>query len=316
MKKNKAYSRSLERYRDRTIAQAKLALSDDVGQGDITTQAVFQNKVRIEDAIVVAKDNGVICGLQEAKMILEDGGLEFESQKIEGDLIRRGDIIAKVRGDIRELLKRERTVLNYLQVLSGISTATYKLANQYPGKVASLRKTHPSLCYSEKRAVKVGMGFTHRLGLYDGFLIKDNHLAIVVKEIFGEGTITEEKKVEAIKRALKRVKQYRAENHLENYFIEVEVESLEQAVATAKFHKEEGVPDMILLDNMKPQDVSKCVKAIRKEAGRELLIESSGGVTVKNIGAYIEAGVDVVSTSKITLSAKPLDMSMKIVGYK
>jgi nicotinate-nucleotide pyrophosphorylase (carboxylating) len=234
----------------------------------------------------------------------------------EGDVIRCGDVIAKVRGDIREILKRERTALNYLQVLSGIATATYKLANEYPERVASLRKTHPGLSYSEKRAVKIGGGYTHRLGLYDGFLIKDNHLAMIVKEIFGEGPITETKKVEAIRQALKRAKQYRVENQLENIFIEVEVESLEQAVVAAKFYREEGVPDMILLDNMEAQDVELCVKEIRRETGSGVLIESSGGVTAKNIDAYLKAGVDLISTSKITLSANPLDMSMKIQGYK
>lgn len=316
MEKDQAYSRSLERYSNRIVAQARLALDDDVGVGDITTQAVVKDRSRVEDAIIIAKANGILCGLQEANAILEDGGLKFESEKKEGDAIRKGEIIAKVRGNVGEILKRERTALNYLQVLSGIATATHKLASQHPGKVASLRKTHPGLCYSEKRAVKAGGGFTHRLGLYDGFLIKDNHLATVAREIFGDGQITEEKKVEAIREALKRAKQYRIDNRLENYFIEVEVESLKQAVAAAKFHRKEGVPDMILLDNVEPEDVARCVEAIRREAGRETLIEASGGITAKNIGAYIEAGVDVVSTSKITLSAKPLDMSMKIVGYK
>lgn len=316
MDKEHAYDRSLKEYSDRTITQAQLALSDDVGLGDVTSQAVVQNKSRVEDAIIIAKENGVLCGLQEAKYILEDGGLEFRSEKIEGDIIKKGEIIARIRGNIEEILKRERTALDYLQVLSGIATTTHKLASRYPGKIASLRKTHPGLCYSEKRAVKVGGGFTHRLGLYDGFLIKDNHLAAVTREIFGDGQITEEMKIEAIREALRRTKQYRMTNQLNDYFIEVEVESLIQSIAAAKFHREERVPDMILLDNMKPQDVARCVKAIRKEAGRELIIESSGEITSENIEAYINAGVDIISTSRLTLSAEPLDMSMKIVGYK
>jgi len=316
MEKNKAYSRSFEKYSNRIIDQAKLALEDDVGIGDITTQAVIENKSRIEDAIIIAKDNGIICGLQESKAILEEGGLEFKSEKKEGDTIRRGETIVKIRGDVREILKRERTALNYLQILSGIATATYKLAKRYPGKISGLRKTHPGLCYSEKRAVKTGGGHTHRLGLYDGFLIKDNHLATIIREIFRNEPITEEKKIEAIKTALKRAKKYRIDNRFENYFIEVEVESLKQAVAAAKFYKEEQVPDMILLDNMKPQDVEKCVEAIRNEADMEILIEASGGITAKNIAAYINTGVDMVSTSKIIIAAKPIDISMKIIGYK
>lgn len=316
MDKDKTYNRSLAKYSDKTIFQAELALDDDVGAGDITTQAVITNRSKVEDAIIIAKANGILCGLQEAKAILEDGGLEFSSAKREGDAIRKGEIIAKVRGSIEEIVKRERTSLDYLQVLSGIATATHKLAGQYPGKVASLRKTHPGLCYSEKRAVQAGGGYTHRLGLYDGFLIKDNHLAAVVRELFGGGEITEKKKVAAIREALKRAKEYRISHKLEDCFIEVEVESLEQAVAAAKFHRDEGVPDMILLDNMDTLNVARCVKAIRKEAAKGILIESSGGITSKNIGAYIEAGVDMISSSQITLSAKPLDISMKIVGYK
>jgi len=316
VKKDQAYNRSLEGYADRVIAEAMLALDDDVGDGDVTTEAVVRGKPRTEDAVIIAKANGILCGLQEAKAILEDGGLSFESKKQEGEAIKKGEIIAKVHGNVKELLKRERTALDYLQVLSGIATATNRLARRNPGKVASLRKVHPGLCYSEKRAVKVGGGFTHRLGLHDGFLIKDNHLATIVRELYEDASINEEKKIEAIRHALRRTKQYRANHRLDDCFIEVEVESLDQAVAAAKFHKAEGVPDMILLDNMTPDDVAKCIEAIRREAGSEILIEASGGITSKNIGAYVEAGADMISTSRMTLFATPLDISMKIIGYK
>jgi nicotinate-nucleotide pyrophosphorylase (carboxylating) len=316
MEKNKAYNRNFEAHRNRVRYQAKLALDDDIKTGDITTRAVVKNNKKIENAIIIAKDDGVLCGLQEAKAILEEGGLQFMATKMEGDLLKKKDIIATVRGNIGEILKRERTTLNYLQILSGIATATYKLARIHPKKVASLRKTHPGLCFSEKRAVKVGGGFTHRLGLYDGFLIKDNHLATIAKELFGDDPITEEKKVMTIIEALKRAKRYRANHRLTDLFIEIEIESIKQAIAAAKFYKNEGVPDMILLDNMKTQEVARCVKAIKKEAGEGVLIEASGGITAQNINDYVRSGVDIVSTSEITLSAKPLDISMKIIGYK
>ena len=122
--------------------------------------------------------------------------------------------------------------------------------------------------------------------------------------------------IEAIREALKRVKYYRDTKGLDDCFIEIEVESLTQVVAVANFYKSEGVPDMILLDNMTPEAVAECVKTIRHEAGTKILIESSGGINSKNISAYIEAGSDVISTSRITLFATPLDISMKIVGYK
>lgn len=316
MEKDRAYNRNFDAHRDRIRYQAKLALYDDITTGDITTQAIVKNNKKIENAIIIAKDAGVLCGLQEAKAILEEGGLQFVAKKMEGDILKKKDIIATVKGNVGEILKRERTALNYMQILSGIATATYKLASKHPKKVASLRKTHPGLCFSEKRAVKVGGGFTHRLGLYDGFLIKDNHLATISKELFGEDPITEEKKVITIIEALRRAKQYRINNRMKDFFIEVEIESMKQAIAAAKFHKKERVPDMILLDNMKTQEVARCVKAIKKEVGEGILIEASGGITAKNINAYVKSGVDIVSTSEITLSAKPLDISMKIIGYK
>jgi len=316
MEKSLAYNRKPEAYFNRVLEQVRLSLLDDIGTGDITTKAVVRNQLRVESAIIVAKENGVLCGLHEAKAILEAGGLDFKSEKTEGENINKGEVFAKVTGSIQEILKRERTVLNYLQVLSGIATATNRLTKLYPKQVASLRKIHPGLLYSEKRAVKVGGGFTHRLGLYDGFLIKDNHLATVVKELFGEVPVTEEKKIEAIKEALRRVKQYRRDNKLDEYFIEIEVESLQQAIAAAQYYKKHKVPDIILLDNMKPKKIVVCIDAIRREVGNKILIESSGGITEKNIERYIDTRVDIVSTSKLTFSAKPLDMSMKIVGYK
>lgn len=316
MKKDQAYNRALEKYQERVLAQTQLALNDDIGTGDITTLAVIHDATGVEDAIILSKDNGIVCGLLEAKAILEEGGLTFESKKNEGDTISNGEVIAKVGGDIREILKRERTAINYLQILSGIATASHELARLYPGQVASLRKYHPGLCFSEKRAVKVGGVLTHRLALYDGFLIKNNHLARLVRELFGRAPLTEEEKIAAINEALRRAKHYRLENRLEGCFIEIEVESFRQAVAAARFHEKEGVPDMILLDNMRPHDVTQCVEAIRREAGSDVLIEASGGITTENIDAYIRAGVDVVSTSQITLAAKPLDISMAIVGYK
>lgn len=268
MNKEQAYNRNFDEHVERTVTQAFLALNDDVGFGDITTKALVKEE-NVDEAVIIAKASGILCGLQEAKAILEDGGLDFKSEKREGDALKKGDIIATIRGNIHEILKRERTALDYLQVMSGIATATHKLVKQYPGKVASLRKTHPGLVYSEKRAVKVGGGFSHRLGLYDGFLIKDNHLASIVREVFGEGKVTEDMKVESVKLALQRAKEYRSINRMDKCFIEIEVESLPQALAAAKFHKQVGVPDMILLDNMTQQDVAKCVKAIKKALEKE-----------------------------------------------
>ncbi|UCH37735.1 MAG: carboxylating nicotinate-nucleotide diphosphorylase [Candidatus Bathyarchaeota archaeon] len=316
MDKHRAYNRDLERFFDRIMEQTTQALEDDVGTGDVTTHAVVREVVKSEEAVIYTKSAGILCGLHEAQVIFEAGGLCFHRCKTEGASIQPGEIVAKVYGPIGELLKRERTAINYLQVLSGIATATSQLVGKHPKKVASLRKTHPGLCFSEKRAVKAGGGFTHRLGLFDGLLIKDNHLACIVRELYGSVPITEQMKIEAIKTALKRAKQYREEHELTSLFIEIEVESLEQMFAALECYRAEGVPDMILLDNMQPDTVTKCVTALRAETNNDILLEASGGITPENIHAYIEAGVDVVSTSKITFAAKPLDIAMKILGYK
>jgi nicotinate-nucleotide pyrophosphorylase (carboxylating) len=314
--KKDAYVRDLSPYKEEMTKRALLALRDDIGEGDITTLAIFSESSRVEEAVIIAKSDGVLSGVFEAKEVLAAGGLKVEFTKEEGEFIEKGSVVARIVGDVREILARERTALNYLQVLSGIATVCHKLNSRFPGKVASLRKTHPGLSFSEKRSVLVGGALTHRLGLFDGFLIKDNHLAAVARELFGSTQISEEQKIKAIEESLRRAKAYRDRCRLFKCFIEVEVESLAQAKAAAVFHMADGVPDIILLDNMSPTDVSICVKAIREIAGFSILIEASGGITPNNLEQYIKAGVDVASMSFLTFNAPPLDFSLKIVGYK
>ncbi|MEM2094406.1 MAG: carboxylating nicotinate-nucleotide diphosphorylase [Candidatus Bathyarchaeia archaeon] len=316
MKKEDAYLRDLTPYKRRIISRALLALKDDIGRGDITTLATLPNVSREEDAIIVVKESGVLGGVLEARAILEAGGLQVQFLKEQGEMVEKGEVIAKIHGDVKQILCRERTALDYLQVMSGIATACHRLAKRFPGKVASLRKTHPCLAFSEKMSVRAGGALTHRLGLFDGFLIKDNHLAAVARELFGGSMFTEEQKAKAIHESLRRVEVFRRRHRLSRYFIEVEVESMSQALVAARYFHERGIPDMILLDNMDPSEVTRCVKAIREIAGPNILIEASGGITEANIELYIEAGVDVVSMSSLTLNARPLDISLKIVGYK
>ena len=316
MEKDKAYLRELESYRGRMLEQAFLALKDDVGGRDITTLAVSPPSGRVEEAVIVSREEGILCGVLEAKALLEAGGLSVSLEKEEGDAICAGAVIARVNGDVREILSRERAALNYLQILSGIATLSNCFSRRFPGKVASLRKTHPGLAFSEKRAVLVGGALTHRLGLFDGFLIKDNHVALVARELFGEAAIGEDQKVRAIEESLHRAKKYRIEHGLKDLFIEIEVESESQGLAAARMHQKEGVPDMILLDNMNPEKVRRCVVAIHEVTGSGVLIEASGGITPENLESYLETGVDVASMSFLTLGARPLDIGMKIVGYK
>jgi len=316
VKKEDAYLRDLTPYRKQMLSRALLALKDDVGNGDITTLATLSPMSRKEDAIIVVKEEGVLGGVLEARAILEAGGLEVEFMKEEGASVEKGNIIAKIRGDVKQILSRERTALDYLQIMSGIATACHRLAVRFPGKVASLRKTHPGLAFSEKMSVRAGGALTHRLGLFDGFLIKDNHLAAVARELFGSSIFAEDQKIEAIQESLRRAELYRRRRRLFRCFIEVEVESFGQALAAARYCRDNGVPDMILLDNLGSSEVERCVKVIREVAGQSVIIEASGGITESNLESYVEAGVDVASMSSLTLNSRPLDISLKLVGYK
>jgi len=310
MRKNEIFDRNLAKYKKQMVERALLALRDDIEKGDITTEAVIKKPIRMKAAII-SKSSGILCGLLEAKEILK--GLNVKSNKNEGDKIRKGDVLLTLGGDGRKMLQNGRIALNYIQILSGIATTTNELAKKFPGKICSLRKIHPCLSYSEKRAVKVGGGFTHRLGLSDGFLIKDNHLAVISAELFG-GKFSEEEKAAAVKEAIKRAAVYRKRKKL-SYPIEIEVESERQAIAAADMKRKTGAPDAILIDNKKPKEVASIVKAIRS-IDSSILIEASGGITPKNAKNYINAGVDVISSSYLTLRSKPLDVSLIIKGYK
>lgn len=310
MRKKEIFDRSLRAYEKQIRERALLALNDDIGKGDITTEAVIKKPIQVK-AVVISKSSGILCGLLEAKELLK--GLNVKSNKKEGDKIRKGDVLLMLEGDGRKMLQNGRIALNYLQVLSGIATTTNELAKKFPGKICSLRKTHPCLSYGEKRAVKAGGGLTHRLGLSDGFLIKDNHLAAISAELF-RGKFSEEGKVAAVKEAIKRAAVYRKRKKL-THPIEIEVESEREAIAAAGMRRKTGAPDAILIDNKKPKEVASIVKAIRR-IDSSILIEASGGITPKNAKNYINAGVDVISSSYLTLRSKPLDTSLVIKGYK
>ncbi len=317
MDKNKIFNRSLKNFEKKMAQRAALALNDDVGEGDITTEATINKKNAASQrarAIVRAKENGVFFGVLEAGVVLS--GLKSKWKAKEGARVKRGDVVLVVEGDVREILKKCRIALNYLQLLSGIATKTRALVKKFGRRVCSLRKTHPGLQFSEKRAVQAGGGFTHRLNLADGFLIKDNHIAAVAVELFGKNTaFTEKQKISAIREALARCSKYRSENHLASRPIEVEVESLAQAVAAAEMKKKTRAPDVIMLDNQTPRQLKKIARAIRR-IDKTILLEASGGISEKNISAFLRAGADVVSMSSLTFNAKPLDFDLVIEGYK
>jgi len=271
-------------------------LDEDIGQGDITTDALVDSKLRATGQ-VVCKERAVIAGLSESIILLKLLGCEGKSKFREGQEVPAGTIILEADGSGSSLLKVERVLLNMLSHMSGVATATAELVeiakkNGSSARIACTRKTLPGLRYFEKRAVELGGGDTHRLRLDDAVLIKDNHLELA-------GSITE-----SVRKAKAKVSFTKK--------IEVEATSPDQAV-------EAGLAgaDIILLDNMTPQDVKKSLSLLEAKKLRvHLLTEVSGGITRENLLSYVKTGVDVISVGSITHSAKAIDMSLELHSVK
>jgi len=270
-------------------------VEEDVGQGDITTLLTIPSGTNVEAKILV-KEPGVIAGIEEALMFLESFGLQASLLVSDGSKVRAKTAILKIVGDARTLLSIERTLLNLLSRMSGIATATHRLVEKlrkagYKTRVTCTRKVAPGLSYFDKRAVMIGGGDTHRLHLDDMILIKDNHLAII-----GD-----------IDTAVKRVREAVSFSKK----VEVEVSTIEEALEAAKA----GV-DIVMLDNFTPKQAKKTIEVLKKRLRNKVLLESSGGITEKNILEFAAAGVDIISLGEITDSAKALDMSLEVVKVR
>jgi len=268
-------------------------LAEDVGQGDITTALIVPEGLTAE-AEVIAKEPGVVAGIEEAKILLEGLGLKVEALVADGQKIKTKQVLLKIFGDARTILSVERTLLNIISRMSGIATITRKSREkiQKAGlktRIACTRKTAPGLLYFDKKAILVGGGDTHRLHLDDMILIKDNHIAVAG----------------GIENSVKRVN----ENASFSKKIEVEVSRLEDVLAAAKA----GV-DIIMLDNFSLKQIKKAINLL-KEAGffGKILLEASGGITAENVFAFASTGVDIVSLGELTDSIKALDISLEIV---
>ncbi|NPV28695.1 MAG: carboxylating nicotinate-nucleotide diphosphorylase [Firmicutes bacterium] len=267
------------------------ALAEDIGTGDLTTDSLVPAGAEAE-AVIHSKSTGVLAGLPVAARVFRvlDPDIRVEEQIPEGSFIRPGSIIARVRGRARAVLTGERVALNFLQRLSGIATATRHLVELIAGTRARLvdtRKTAPGLRVLEKYAVRIGGGCNHRIGLYDGILIKDNHIKVA-------GGIAE-----AVRRARAAVP------HTIKIEIEVEtLEQLEEALAAGA--------DLIMLDNMPLPLLRKAVAL----AGGRVPLEASGGITAERIREVAETGVDFISVGAITHSAPALDISMDVGEIK
>jgi nicotinate-nucleotide pyrophosphorylase (carboxylating) len=263
------------------------ALQEDIGHGDITTSFLIPEKSKSK-AHYVAKEHFVLAGIpfvQELFRILDSStALKFLCR--DGSKVVKGDVIAELSGRTHSILKGERVSLNILQRLSGIATLTSKYVKKLKGlktKITDTRKTTPCLRFMEKYAVRVGGGYNHRFGLYDGILIKDNH-------IMASGGIR--KAVRAAKKG----------HHLS--MVEVEVGNLREL----KEAIEEGA-NIVMLDNMSLHDMKEAVKIAR---GR-VLLEASGNIRLENIREVAETGVDLISIGALTHSAVAVDISLKIV---
>lgn len=264
-----------------------LSLKEDIGKGDITTNLIVNDKLKCL-AIIKSKDTGVLAGNPIAELVFKrlDPRIKYIQRKKDGDTINPNDIIAEVRGSVRTVLTGERLSLNFLQRLSGIATLSQKFVNKTKGfdvKIIDTRKTTPGLRILEKYAVTVGGCYNHRFGLFDGILIKDNHIQIA-------GNIE------------KAVLKVRAKH--KNKEIEVETSNINQVREALK-----SGADIIMLDNMTPDKIKKAVKIIDNKA----MTEASGGINLDNIGEYAKTGVDYISVGVLTHSAKSLDIGLYVL---
>ena len=266
------------------------ALKEDIGSGDITTIATISRNQR-GTASIIAKENGIISGVKVAKSVFKllDKKNKISELKKDGDVVKKNEIILKISGKIASILSAERTALNFLQRMSGIATLSGKFSNEVKNtkaKIIDTRKTAPGLRLLDKMAVESGGGQNHRLGLYDMFLIKDNHIA-------SSGSIS---------RAVNECKKFMKKKKIK-YKIEVETENLNQvkeAVASGA--------DIIMLDNFEIPDMKKAVELINGKAK----IEVSGGVILEKVKEIAETGVDFISVGSLTHSVKALDISLEI----
>jgi nicotinate-nucleotide pyrophosphorylase (carboxylating) len=266
-------------------------LAEDIGRGDITTYATVSDEARGTGRFL-AKEYLVICGLDVAEAVffhLDPDGTEMDTSYNDGDEVEEGTVFATLSGAADVLLSGERVALNLIQRLSGIATLTRQYVRAVEGtraKIVDTRKTTPGLRLLEKYAVTVGGGKNHRLGLDDGILIKDNHIALA-------GGITE-----AVSAAKDRA------GHLHK--IEVEITNWAQLREAI-----DAGADIVMLDNQTPEEAAKLVEMARGlDPG--VLIEASGGMSLEKVRLFAEAGVDMISVGRLTHSARAVDISFKI----
>lgn len=269
----------------------KIALQEDIKNGDITTKAIIKSGAKATGNFLV-KETGVIAGLKVAEQVFKiaDPALKLKVLKKDGTRVKKDDIAAVVTGDAASILFAERTALNFVQRMSGVATKTSHFVDTIKHtrtKILDTRKTAPGLRLLDKEAVRMGGGINHRVGLFDMFLIKDNHIAIA-------GSIS---------KAVNSCKKYMKEKKITNK-IEVEAKNLKEVKVAA-----ECSVDIIMLDNFKLGDLKKAVELIKGRAA----VEASGNVVLENVKRIAETGVDFISVGALTHSVKALDISLDVI---
>jgi len=265
-----------------------MAVKEDVLTGDITTENIVSDDRQV-DAVIVAKESGVIAGFSVAERVFKyfDRGISFSANYKDGDSISSGDEIVKIGGSYKAVLIGERTALNFLQRMSGIATRTAHFVNAVKHTktmILDTRKTLPGLRLLDKYSVMCGGGVNHRIGLYDMVMIKDNHIKVA-------GSITE-----AVARIRNRLN--------DKYKIEIETTSLDEVKEAV-----ENNADIVMLDNMSNDEMKKAVQMINKRA----LTEASGNMTLERVIEVAECGVDFISVGALTHSVNALDLSLRII---
>ncbi|MCE5328818.1 carboxylating nicotinate-nucleotide diphosphorylase [bacterium] len=274
----------------------KNAIKEDLGAyGDITSKYIFNQDDFSESCIVCKeKEGAVLCGIDVAKFIFEeiDAKVKFIKLKNDGDYLSMGEKICEIKGSTLSILKSERVSLNFIQHLSGIATITGKFAeisSKYGVKITETRKTIPNLRILEKYAVRCGGGYNHRFGLFDGILIKDNHIAAA----------------EGVSKAISMLR-----NKIPHTLkIEVEVKTQGELLEAI-----ESKADIIMLDNMGFEEMKKSVRIIREKLNEQCKIEASGNVRLDILEEICKTGVDLISSGAITNSAKAVDFSLELEG--
>ncbi len=305
----------------------EIALREDIGSGDITTWATVPAGAKTGGRIV-AKERGVLAGLEIAelvfKMVKKKEKIQFRTKVKDGDKVKKGQVVAEISGPVRSILMAERTALNFLQRLSGVATFTAKFVDRvrpYRVKIMDTRKTTPGWRALEKYAVRLGGGSNHRQGLYDGVLIKDNHIKITPspsplpsgerikvrekRKFLHNRVMSEKKKRETAIGELIGLVRKKVPPGMK---IEVEASNLRETREAVQ-----AGADIIMLDNMNREQMKKAVKIVHTATSDQRpLLEASGGVNLDTVKEIARMGVDMISVGALTHSAKGLDMSLEL----